>query len=159
MGRPPRRVTRAAHGTSDDARRPPADRVACAAALPGARRVVRALLKSRPGGSTMNTLRYELKLPNGANNNFVIVAGGADINRDGTISNADEVRSFTAQPNNHWTLDQPFQGNASGMIFAVMFTVGVNVKWELTIKDDSGTVLYTGKSTTIDPFDTISYHL
>ena len=107
----------------------------------------------------MNTLRFELKLPSGANSNFVIVAGGADINRDGAISNASEVHSFTAQPNNLWTLDQPFQGSASGMIFAVTFTVGANVKWELTVKDDSGTVLFSGKNTTIAPFETVSFHL
>jgi hypothetical protein len=106
----------------------------------------------------VNTLKYELKLPNGANSNFVIVAGGADLNRDGAISNAEEVRVFAAQANNVWTLDQPFQGNASGMIFAVTFTIGVNVKWELTVKDDSGAVLFSGRSTTIAPFDTVSFH-
>jgi hypothetical protein len=107
----------------------------------------------------MNKLTYELFLPNGANTNVVIVAGGADIDRNGVISNASEVASFTAQPNNKWTRDQPFSGNASGMIFAVTFTVGVNVKWELTVTDAAGTVLYSGKSTTNTPFETVSYHL
>jgi hypothetical protein len=107
----------------------------------------------------VNSLNYALYLPNGANTNVVIVAGGADVNRDGVISNANEVKSFTAAPNNTWTLDQGYAGNASGMLFAVTFTIGVNVKWELTVKDDAGTVLYSGKSTTHQPFETVSYHL
>lgn len=107
----------------------------------------------------MNSLKYALFLPNGANSNVVIVAGGADVNRDGVISNADEVKSFKAETNNTWTLEQSYPGNASGMLFAVTFTIGVHVKWELTVKDGAGTVLYSGKSTTSQPFETVSYHL
>ena len=45
------------------------------------------------------------------------------------------------------------------MLFAVTFTVGGGVAWELVVKDDAGKVRYQGANTTVFNTETVSYHL
>ncbi|MFT3697451.1 MAG: hypothetical protein QM831_30190 [Kofleriaceae bacterium] len=107
----------------------------------------------------MDTLTYTFKIQGPAKSPAVIVAGGADSNRDGVISNADEVAALQTTDSSTWTRTQNVAGATSGMAFAVHFTVGVGVPWQLTIANAAGTTLFSAASTTIWAFDTVSYIL
>lgn len=102
---------------------------------------------------------FEFTLPNGPKSPIVIVSGGADANRDGQIENASEVGAFTREPNNMWTRKQQVVGPTDGMLFAVTFTVGPGVAWNLRISDANKRTLYTGANTTMFPSETVSYYL
>ena len=119
------------------------------------------MANSDPGSanSVDDTLTFVFKLPNGATSPVVIVAGGADVNADGEISNANEVVAFQSKGNNIWERTQDVAGDVTGMIFAVTFTVGANTKWELTITNKKGNVLFQSMNTTIFTTDTVAYHL
>jgi len=111
------------------------------------------------GNKVTDTLTFVLTLPNGPTSPVVIVAGGADVNGDGTISNTDEVAAFADKGNNVWTRDQPVAGVTTGMLFAVTFTVGIGTKWQLVITNEADKVLYQGGSTTFFNTETVAYHL
>lgn len=108
----------------------------------------------------MDTLTYTFKIQGPATSPAVIVVGGADSNRDGTISNTDEVAAFVQQPDGvTWTRSQNVAGATAGMAFAVHFVVGEGVPWQLTIANAAGQALFSSASTTIWAFDTVSYFL
>jgi hypothetical protein len=104
-------------------------------------------------------LTFTLRLATKPKTPFVIVAGGADVNHDGDVSNKDEVAAFEKTGADVWERTQPYTGNATGMLFAVTFTVGGGVKWELVIKDETGKVRFRGGNTTTLPFDTVAFTL
>jgi hypothetical protein len=104
----------------------------------------------------MERIRFEFKLPNGPKCPIVIVAGGADADRNGKIENKSEIGVLYREDQNTWTREQRVSKPTSGTIFAVSFTVGVGVVWSLTITDSANRVLYSGTHTTAFPSDTVS---
>jgi hypothetical protein len=102
-----------------------------------------------PPRNAIVQLTFEVKLPAGPNSDHVIIAGGADADRDGTIEDNGEYGVFTRNANT-WTYTQTVPGPISGMAFYVQMTVGPNVPYELTIKDSAGTVVYANSNTTVD---------
>ena len=86
-------------------------------------------------------LKFKLSLPQGPNSTTVIVAGGADADRDGTVEDNGEYAAFTRN-GNVWTHDQTVQGPVSQMIFYVQATCGPHVPYELEITDGAGAKLY-----------------
>jgi hypothetical protein len=103
-------------------------------------------------------LNFELKLPNGPNSPFVIIAGGADIDRDGTVEDNDEYAIF-ARNANTWTRQQAVTGSVSGMLFYVQFTVGPNVPYDFTIKDAAGGLLFSNQNVTSGATESIRWTL
>lgn len=93
-------------------------------------------------------LNFELKLPAGPNNDNVIIAGGADADRDGTVEDNGEYGAFT-RSGNTWTHAQTVSGPVAGMPFYVQMTIGPNVPYELSIKDSAGTIHYSTSNITV----------
>ena len=91
---------------------------------------------------------FEVKLPNGPNTDHVIVAGGADADRDGTVEDNGEYGVFTRNGNT-WTYTQTVPGPVAGMLFYVQLTVGPNVPYELKIQDSAGNPHYSTGNVTI----------
>ena len=96
----------------------------------------------------MPEIKLELTLPDGPKSPFVIVAGGADANHDGEITEPDEVGAF-AREGNVWTLKQVIADPLKGTKFCVIFAVGQDVRWEFRIKDAAGKELYSNQNTTV----------
>jgi redox-sensitive bicupin YhaK (pirin superfamily) len=107
----------------------------------------------------METIKFELRLPNGANGHIVIVAGGADADHDRTVEDNGEISVFKRMEKNLWTVTQEVQRPTLGMLFAVQITVGRGTQWELVIKNKAEQTLYSGASTTSYDAETISYFL
>ncbi|NVB85786.1 MAG: hypothetical protein HOV81_45910 [Kofleriaceae bacterium] len=106
----------------------------------------------------MTEIKFELTLPDGPRSPVVIVAGGADGNRDDVIDNAEEVKAFV-RDGNTWSRKQEVDDRLAGMRFIVTFLVGQNVRWELTIKDAGGHVLYRNQNTTVLHTGEVRWHL
>ncbi|MBL8624447.1 MAG: hypothetical protein JNK64_24275 [Myxococcales bacterium] len=107
----------------------------------------------------MDTLTFEFKLATAPMSPFVIVAGGADANRDGRIENQSEVDVFAAKGGNLWSRSQTVATPTKGMLFSVTFTIGIGVRWTLEIKNAAGAVLYSGANTTVFNTENVSYVL
>jgi hypothetical protein len=99
----------------------------------------------------MSQIKFELRLPNGPGSNVVIVAGGADSNRDGRIDQNSEIAAFTRNGNDGhtWSRTQTIGDQISGTEFYVSFMIGVGVRWELTVTDDAGKVLRQASNTSV----------
>jgi hypothetical protein len=106
----------------------------------------------------MPEIKFELSLPDGPRSAFVVVAGGADADHDGTIEDNAEVSTFT-RDGNTWSHNQRIDDPVSGTRFFVTFTIGQDVRWELVIKNDAGAVLYRNQNTTVFHTSEIRWHL
>jgi hypothetical protein len=108
----------------------------------------------------MSQIKLELTLLDEPRSPFVVVAGGLDADRDGTVEDDDEVQAFTRNgTKNVWSRTQILDGEVSGTRFFVTFTVGAEVRWELVIKDASDKVLYINQNTTVFHTGDIRWHL
>ena len=103
-------------------------------------------------------LKFELTLPNGTTYPYVIVAGGADADRDGTVEDNGEYGAFT-RTGNVWSYTQIVPSPLHGMLFYVQLTVGPSVGYDLTIKDAAGSLLYRNQNVTVDATETIRWEL
>jgi hypothetical protein len=102
-------------------------------------------------------ITFTLRLLDPPTSPFVVVAGGADGDRDGTIEDNGEVGIFDRVSNRAWNRTQEVQVPTIDMIFGVSFTVGTGVRWELVIKDAGATILYSGGSTTLFASETVAF--
>lgn len=108
----------------------------------------------------MAKLIFTLKLPKGAKSPVVLAAGGADGDGNGLISKDSEVGIFKRKEGevNVWVREQDVEADTKDMLFAVTFTVGVGVAWQLDIRSGIET-LFTAANTTVFPSETVSFFL
>lgn len=103
-------------------------------------------------------LNFKLTLPQGANSTTLIVAGGADADRDGTVEDNGEYQAFV-RDGNVWTCSQTVPGPVSQMIFYVQATCGPHVPYELEITDGGGAKLYHYTNVSNEPVVAIRWWL
>ena len=100
-------------------------------------------------------IEFELTLPKGPKNAIVLVSGGADADRDGTVEDDEEVEAFK-RTGNTWKRKQLVSDPTTGMLFGVTLTVGRDVSWKLEIKDATGSVLFSDSNVTTFSSEVVS---
>lgn len=98
----------------------------------------------------MPYLRVRLALPQGTDEQILIVSGGVDLDDDGTVEENKEMLTFERErPSTYvWTATTKLSGPTSRRLFAVVATIGRGVKWQLVVTklakedDEEGTVVY-----------------
>ena len=90
----------------------------------------------------MADLNFEFVLPEGPNLPIALVSGGVDLDRDGIIDSTHESLPFKKVGEYVWQARKSVDGMIHGMKFFVQFTVGTQVPWRLTIREQQDVVYY-----------------
>ena len=99
----------------------------------------------------MPYLRIRLTLPEGTNEQIVIVGGGVDLDDNGRVEDNKEMLTFERERRSSyvWIASTKLTGSTKDRLFAVVASIGRGVRWQLEITrlakedDEEGTVVYS----------------